>query len=289
MNKKTTSTWEIRMFIRLVGSFAILACSDVYKTSTQSWYTTKMGHGSAFMLLICAALMHCVFAQSSICSTQMLSNPGNVITYGEGFGVVSGCQLYVLDATFHMKTPITLPEFKRMHQANFELAMIQYFGQSHASPPTIHDLRTRLQLSSISVSITTIIIDFALHSPNRMYGTIDAQKVNMYLANLSVPVGAFIAIDDSTGIQENVIILGTAGIISASVGGLCLIAIIVGIVYCCRQCNKSGHSDTSETSKHHKETGKHHEETGKYSEENDQPYERHPLRPDAGKEENVED
>jgi uncharacterized membrane protein len=204
-----------------------------------------MGHGSAFMLSICAALMHSVLAQSAICSTQMFSNPGNVITYGERFGVVSGCMIYALSATFHMKVPITLTEFKTLHQANFELSMIEYFAQSLGSPPTIHDLSSRLRLSSVPVSTTTLIIDFTLHSPHRIYGTIDAQKVNTYLANRSVPVGTFIAIDDSTGIQENEIIFGTATIIGSVVGGVCLIAIIIGIVCCCRNCHKQTNSDDS--------------------------------------------
>jgi len=197
-----------------------------------------MAHGSAFMLSVCAALVHSVFAQTSICSTQMFSNPGNVITYGERFGVVSGCQLYVLAATFHVETSIGLTEFKTLHQANFELAMIAYFSQSLASPPTIHDWSIRVQLTSVAVSTPTLIIDFMLHSPNRIHGTINAQQVNTYLANVSVPAGTFVAIDDSIELQEVAVVFGTTAIISASVGGFCLIAIIVGIIWCCCMCNR---------------------------------------------------
>jgi len=191
------------------------------------------------LLCICAAFLHSVFAQSSVCSTQMFSEVGGAITYGERFGVVSGCQLHVLSASFVIPTSIPVAEFKTLHQADFEVAMITYFSQSLPNPPTIHNLTVRVQMSSLATSPKALIVDFMLHSPHRIHGTIDPVQVNLYLAQFSIPSGTFIAVDDAVVLQEIEVVFGTAAIISASVGGVCLIAIIVGICYCCRDCGKN--------------------------------------------------
>jgi len=204
----------------------------------------RMSRDMNVLLCICAAFLHSVFAQSSVCSTQMFSEVGGAITYGERFGVVSGCQLHVLSASFVIPTSIPVAEFKTLHQADFEVAMITYFSQSLPNPPTIHNLTVRVQMSSLATSPKALIVDFMLHSPHRIHGTIDPVQVNLYLAQFSIPSGTFIAVDDAVVLQEIEVVFGTAAIISASVGGVCLIAIIVGICYCCRDCGKNkSHSD----------------------------------------------
>jgi len=174
---------------------------------------------------------------NSLCFTYMKMKTSGIIKYGELVGV-SSCNSYQLQVKLVLQTDKDKAGFTLAHEADLQLAMIEFFAPRVSTPPEIKDM-------TISENVNDEIeVTFGVSTVQHLNGTADKSTLDALLVAKGLPPGDFIALPDViTFTDEDFEKLGTEmnaqigrplliGLIS--LGGIVLLCVIVGIILCAK-------------------------------------------------------
>ena len=184
-----------------------------------------------------------VSTANSLCFTYMKMKSSGIIEYGELMGV-SSCNSYQLQVKLVLQTDKDKVGFTLAHEADLQLAMIEFFAPRVSTPPEIKDM-------TISENVNDEIeVTFGVSTVQHLNGTADKSTLDALLVAKGLPPGDFIALPDViTFTDEDLQKLGTEmnaqigrplliGLIS--LGGIVFLCVIVGIILCVKHGCCSG-------------------------------------------------